>query len=75
MIELAAIFIVAITIWFIICSERAFRQRIEIINSTFGKTTYDEKVAIFDNLKKVSLNRHTWALFTFRDPKNLYVEN
>jgi hypothetical protein len=75
MIELAAIFIVAITFWFVICSDRAFRQRMKVIDSTFGKSTYDEKVAIFDSLKRVSLNRHTWFLFTFRDPKNLYVEN
>lgn len=60
------------TVWFIICSGRAFRQRIKIIDSASEKTTYDERVAIYNTLKHTSLNKHTWYLLTFRNAMKLY---
>jgi hypothetical protein len=61
--------------WFLICNDRTLRDRLLLIariSATYGgEAEYWEASR---DLEAVDYNSHAWALFFFRNPKNLYTE-
>lgn len=62
----------AICAWWLISVERAARDRRRVMDNM--PSLEDGFLEIVTGLTRVSLSRHSWALFLFRDPWLLYPE-
>jgi hypothetical protein len=61
--------------WTIICNERTFKARMDLLmklSAMLPAVDSEEYWKLSKAIDAVTYNAHMWALFTFRNPANLY---
>lgn len=58
-----------LVVWGLICNQRTYRKRMELIDNIY---TLPEWQVYSVGFKRISYEQHMWALFFFQDPKKLY---
>lgn len=58
-----------VSFWGLFCTDKAYRQRQELIEAIFTDANYAPDLARFS---RVPFEKHMWALFFFRNPYDLY---
>lgn len=62
--------ILVLSVWFLICNQRTYSQRIKIINWVYDSSgNWQQRSREYN---QVSYDQHLWTLFTFRNPQKLY---
>jgi hypothetical protein len=73
------VFFAVMAIWFIICNERTYRDKMRMLGAvkhgiSSGESSYDQSVRKMDMIKSVPYERHFLHRVGFRNPNNLYPD-
>lgn len=66
---------IAALIWYMICNGKTLKQKlalIELSQTAFNPDDFSDRFDFLQGLDKVGYNEHLWALFTFKNPHDLY---